>query len=316
MKIDAQALVRKAVLEHGEGLKLKDVNLPKMVRIDGAASVGPNGFERVNTMDQDYNRTVQDMGFYGSNNGRTSWVDAKGQQWLARADEETIEALRAAGYRGNGIYVPFSNGEQALDPNVVRGLDVLRHGLDSEVNMSALNRVAGIKAEAEKKGVSPLTAEQEAGFFKLDGFFTQHLDAQPILHRNIIESQGRWQNIGHYDSNNGIIAFVDDKGSTWVGEASAANHDALESKGYTHASMNVPMSNGEAVIGFASPRHQQGRDWKLPDNYIRLDEIAQAQISKAMGRTASSQPHLPKPANEDGGADVNVAVPAAAANRM
>jgi hypothetical protein len=55
--------------------------------------------------------------------------------------------------------------------------------------------------------------------------------------------KGRTNQIGGYDSNNGVIAFVDNNKYIWVGKWSKENEQALKDAGYKHTSIYVPYSN-------------------------------------------------------------------------
>jgi len=55
----------------------------------------------------------------------------------------------------------------------------------------------------------------------------------------------RLNQVGTYDSNNGTLAFVDEKGVMHVGHSTDENFQALEQAGYRRGGIWVPFSNGE-----------------------------------------------------------------------
>lgn len=57
------------------------------------------------------------IGKYCTNNGRVVFVYRDGKTYVARG-YKILNELRAAGFQESGLFVPFSNGEQILDPLV------------------------------------------------------------------------------------------------------------------------------------------------------------------------------------------------------
>lgn len=56
---------------------------------------------------------------------------------------------------------------------------------------------------------------------------------------------GRLEKVGTYDSNNGVIAFIDGEGRMRVAPATSDRYRALEEAGYRRGGIWVPFSNGE-----------------------------------------------------------------------
>lgn len=66
-----------------------------------------------------YEWQVQDcMGTYCQNNGKVSFVDANGKMFVTPFWYEVGVMLRQAGYREGSLYVPLSNGEKIVDPDM------------------------------------------------------------------------------------------------------------------------------------------------------------------------------------------------------
>lgn len=55
------------------------------------------------------------IGHYCTNNGKVVFVYRDGKTYVAKG-YKILEELRAAGYTETGLFVPFSNGEQIVDP--------------------------------------------------------------------------------------------------------------------------------------------------------------------------------------------------------
>lgn len=51
-----------------------------------------------------------------------------------------------------------------------------------------------------------------------------------------------------YDTNNGVVAFIDGKGKMWVAPATPDRLEALKEQGYTEGGIDVPLSNGELPV--------------------------------------------------------------------
>lgn len=284
-----EQLKQEAVIEHGKTLNLSEVNLAKKVDITNTPY---EHFGRVGRVDNAYETVLPQMGMIGTNNGRAMWVDENGRTWLGRNDHETLAALREAGYRSGGLWVMFSNGEQALDPTVKLGMGILRHGLDSEVNGYELQVAETTLATARKKGVTPMSHAEKAQFLKLDGLMVQHLGSDPQLVQGVVQGRLRHDDIGHYNTNNGTVCFVDDQGSIMVANATQERLQTLQAHGYTRSGMHVDMSNGERVVGFPSARWSSGIDPHYADLYLPLDEAAKAHIEATIGQTSHFEPIL------------------------
>lgn len=61
--------------------------------------------------------TAEKLGTYCTNNGRVVFVYRDGHTYVTKR-YRIISELREAGYRETGMFVPFSNGEEILDPDL------------------------------------------------------------------------------------------------------------------------------------------------------------------------------------------------------
>ena len=61
--------------------------------------------------------TIDMLGRYCTNNGKVVFVYRDGHTYVANG-YWILDELRATGYRLSGLFVPFSNGEQIVDPSL------------------------------------------------------------------------------------------------------------------------------------------------------------------------------------------------------
>lgn len=57
----------------------------------------------------------EQLGCFGKNNGKVAFVYRNGKTYVAKG-YKIIDSLLSAGYKETGIFVPFSNGEEIMDP--------------------------------------------------------------------------------------------------------------------------------------------------------------------------------------------------------
>jgi hypothetical protein len=87
--------------------------------VDGVEWTGYGGSvgkidENTNGYNMPMNR-LEMVGTYDSNNGRLAYVDHEGKMHVGASTTKNYNALRDAGYKSGGIWVPFSNGEVPTD---------------------------------------------------------------------------------------------------------------------------------------------------------------------------------------------------------
>ena len=118
--------------------------------------------------------------------------------------------------------------------------------------------LAAFQAEAEKKGIKPLTISPN-DWLMVDGIETHSSQGGPegtkeMVPKNTdgynIAGQGRLEAVGTYNVNNGVISFVDETGQLYVGPNSeygmAKRQQMLKDAGYTqNGNLGVWLSNGE-----------------------------------------------------------------------
>ena len=102
--------------EHGIG-SLSDADLKRCFKIPrGGVAVRSRGHESVVYPIADeihVGRNV--LGYYGTNNGKTVFVYRDGHTYVTKG-YWVIDKLKKAGYQRGSLFVPFSNGEQVVDP--------------------------------------------------------------------------------------------------------------------------------------------------------------------------------------------------------
>ena len=93
------------------------------------------------------------MGTYTQNNGRVSFVTADGKTYVTPFCFEARETLKAAGYKEGSLYVPLSNGEVPVNPEVAehwkKMCEKARELFNERVTKEKLRRCAAI-AESKK----------------------------------------------------------------------------------------------------------------------------------------------------------------------
>jgi len=190
------------------------------------------------------------IGTYYQNNGRVVFVDNKGKTYVTPYCHEVRQLLSEAGYRERGLYVPLSNGEAILDPQLSARWKELCLGARQAYEVRAAEekktRIADI---AKKKGISSLPEEAYRLVFEIpeDGIETvwfgdRHSVTTPVGDFDLEST------IGTYDQNNGRVVFVDDKGKTYVTPFCSELRAVLQQAGYREGSMFVPFSNGEVPV--------------------------------------------------------------------
>ena len=71
------------------------------------------------------------------------------------------------------------------------------------------------------------------------------------------DQERRFNEVGHFDVNNGIVAFVDGRGIKRVAPSTKERLNALREAGYSHAQVGVPLSNGERLMDENAARQWQ-----------------------------------------------------------
>lgn len=182
---------------------------------------------------------------YYQNNGIIGIIDANGIMHVTPATIEKHVILEQAGYELYAISVPLSNGENFADPKLEQKWKEMK-GNAHEIMQTEIrkNYRAWFKDMAERRGLKPVLGE----WLVIDGielaYFGQKMNVPTSLGENGI-SEERQEQIGTYDYNNGVIAFVDREGHLCVGPYSEERISALNQAGYKKGSVHVPLSNGE-----------------------------------------------------------------------
>ncbi len=101
---------------------LRDLN-PEVYSL--SMKIPKDGFEVIFfESEKDTVRPVRDfeldraLGTYYQNNGRVVFVDNHGDTYVSPHCQEVSEMLSNAGYSVSSLYVPLSNGERIIDPNI------------------------------------------------------------------------------------------------------------------------------------------------------------------------------------------------------
>jgi len=183
---------------------------------------------------------------YDSNNGVIAFVDGEGRMRVAPATSDRYSALEEAGYSRGGIGVPFSNGDMPTDPTLRRQWEEMREtAREQNLKERIESHLGYFKAEAEKKQIKQEVAGE---WLTVDGVEIEMMGTKSIIERNTDGynmAVGRLEQVGTYDSNNGVIAFVDGEGRMRVAPATSDRYSALRAAGYRRGGIGVPFSNGD-----------------------------------------------------------------------
>ena len=189
------------------------------------------------------------MGTYTQNNGRVSFVTADGKTYVTPFCFEARETLKAAGYKEGSLYVPLSNGEVPVNPEVAaywqKMCEKARELFNERVTKERLRRCADI---AERKNIGALPQEVYEMSLEIPetgiptSFMGQAGIATPVSDYKLEEA------LGLYCQNNGRVVFVDDCGKTYVTPFCPEVRALLEQGGYQEGSLYVPLSNGEEIL--------------------------------------------------------------------
>lgn len=200
------------------------------------------------------------VGTYDSNNSTLAYVDENGVMHVGHSTDENFQALEKAGYRRGSIWVPFSNGEVPSDPDTQKRYIELREtGRELNRQRNIREHLRIYSQEAERKKIQPI----EGGLFMMvDGIEYQQFGTNTAQVETNTDGYNlprqRVDQVGTFDSNNGRIAFVDEKGRMWVGASTSGNWEALQKAKYQRGGIWVPFSNGEVPTD--RPTYEQLRD--------------------------------------------------------
>ena len=204
--------------------------------------------ERTYPVSGDYN-IENAMGTYTQNNGKVAYVTNEGKTYVTPFSYEARETLKAAGYQPGSLFVPFSNGEVPVNPEIAahwqKMCEKARELYNERITKERLRKCAIL---AESKGIGSLP--QEAYDMSLEipatgiptSFMGQAGIEVPVSDYDLKEA------LGLYCQNNGRVVFVDDCGKTYVTPFCPEVSQILMTAGYKEGSLYVPLSNGEEIL--------------------------------------------------------------------
>lgn len=192
-------------------------------------------------------------GTYCQNNGKIAFITGEGEFRVVPYASGFAEAFAAAGYKDGSLFVPLSNGEVPVDAKMRTEWDRIRERVDEIREVEHVERVRERYREAAMiAGIKPGAAAQ--GDFWNTDHVPYRYTTQGAVRTNPgpVESvESRVGQVGAYCSNNGLIAFVDESGSCYIGALTSENRDILKSHGYREDFVYVPFSNGECPVSQA-----------------------------------------------------------------
>jgi len=232
--------------------KIRPVESGDWLTVDGVEHMWANvekGTVSENTDDENFDRRLEQVGTYCSNNSTLAYVDGEGGMHVGHSTHENREALQEAGYRQGSIWVPFSNGEIPTDPDIQKQyLELRERGREANKKRATKEHLSLYSNAAEQKGVKPV---EEGLWMMVDGIEYRYMGNK--TERVEVNTDGydmpikRVEQVGTYDSNNGKVAFVDGEGHMWVGASTQQNFETLREAGYSRGGIWVPFSNGEML---------------------------------------------------------------------
>lgn len=229
---------------------IKPVKGGDWLDVDGVKHVWANvekGGVHESTDYGNFDRRLEQVGTYYSNNSTLAYVDGQGKMHVGHSTHENWKALQEAGYRQGSIWVPFSNGEIPTDPDIQKQyLELRERGREVNKKRAKEGHLRLYSEKAEQQGLKPV---EEGLWMMVDGIEykgfgndTGQIEVNTDGYNMPIH---RVEQVGTYDSNNGRLAYVDGEGQMWVGASTQQNLDALRNAGYGRGGIWVPFSNGE-----------------------------------------------------------------------
>lgn len=191
-------------------------------------------------------------GTFNGNNGTLLAIDGNGRYWASRQSKTRLEALAEAGYVSDpDLAVPLSNGERLVDPHKQVELTMNQ---DRAVFEKITERYAEAAAEANLSKV-------DGEWMRVNGMMIQPLDGEVYASERAYDPHAgdqayevyarRTKEIGTFDANNRVVAFVDGEGVLYAAPATDERLEALRKAGYRHEQLGVPLSKGEKPAALA-----------------------------------------------------------------
>ena len=196
---------------------------------------------------------------YDQNNGVVAFKTADDEFRIAPYSRRLSLALTEAGYVTTGIFVPLSNGEQLVIPEqrqewalITARVQVQRN--EDRVEACRQTYLAEARVQGIKHGVAQ-SAAFEGRLVKADGaLFMVPPGRAPEIYPSAFDHTLRDEvtlrapQVGRYATNNGLLAFVDETGTTYVVKSTERNDQIMRAAGYNEGGVFVPFSNGEILL--------------------------------------------------------------------
>ena len=285
MSLLLDELLKRHYTEHSLTLELKPVGGGHWARVDGVPYQAILGSVSHVPDKASYNDKPEDflrqIGGYTTNNGRVAF-QTPDALYVGRSSGKNILALQQAGYTQKSLFVPFSNSEIPLDAHTRDELLLVRHGYDSEDVATILHARECSADTAAARKITPMTEPETAMFVRLD----KGMAISTFGKIHTFEFYDADQHVGHFASNNGTVAFVNERGQVLVGHSDDAHHEVLHRHGYEPGSMFVPLSNGESVVGYVHPSRIGYGDLS---NHVLHDPVLETKVDAALGRSPAGR---------------------------
>ncbi|MDP2684425.1 MAG: hypothetical protein Q8P20_05200 [bacterium] len=197
---------------------------------------------------------------YNMHGDKLSFFDENGDEWVSCYTKEREKALRDYGYKRGTFFVPFVNDEMPLDRSLWTAFSISK---DEQREERYQEQQKLFDDKGEKRNLKEVGGGE---WLLIDGLEYRLLqDDRKIermpYHINDVAVPDRLDNVGKYDVNNGVVAYIDGKGQCYIGPSTKERIEALRLAGYITGSFFVPFSNAE-IIEDNSIRQQWQKIWQ------------------------------------------------------
>lgn len=190
------------------------------------------------------------LGKFAYEAGKIVFIDECGKTWVTPFCYEINSILVEAGYKKGRFYVPLSNGEKIVDPDISQRWESLcseaKASNDERIsrnNQERINKIAtqkNIQSVPQQLFTVTIKIPETGLYITLEGKEKDLITPIPIYRLEEL--------MGCYYVNENKIIFVDKTGSTYISPYAFEVALILDRCGFTKRYMNVPLANGEELV--------------------------------------------------------------------
>lgn len=187
-------------------------------------------------------------GCFAMNNSTVAFIDA-GDFFVTPFTRTVLRSLRAAGFREEHFFVPFSNWDYPKSEQV-KWTSLRKRAQDSCIEAF----VEDCNDYCDKHHIGALSEDTLRNCFQMPTTGVQvkhhHFDDcyYPIINNFCLDCNAV-DRIGKFCTNNGRVVFVYRDGKTYVTKGYKITAE-LRVAGYSESRLFVPFSNGETIVDF------------------------------------------------------------------